>query len=265
MKNEFDFAIEPAKYFEVVKEKKNQNTDEVLDKFYESCIVLLDKYRKTGQELSMRKLMFIINCIPKERELLKLGYDIFIYKDDIEEYINSVRNKVIKIIELKNYSREIPDELVDTIEQTKDIFNGNFYVLFTDYTGKEERRVEKARREKDPILFGVFKQDRELNDRFYYLGDWEDEYCDLTLEKLINERSTDIVNTIRTPINADELMEECNRLVNNKIDKSKNIIRTVNIEGNEVVSDQFQSIVKNKKHAKQNIFKNIKSFFSKGK
>ena len=99
----------------------------------------------------LRKLMFIVDCIPKERELLKLGYDIFIYKDDIEEYINSVQNKVIKIIELKNYSREIPDELVDTIERTRDIFNGNFYVLFTDYTGKEERRVEKERREKDPL------------------------------------------------------------------------------------------------------------------
>lgn len=149
--NNKNVAIEPAKYFEMVKEKKNQNTDEILNKFYESCIVLLDKYRKTGQELSIKKLMFIINCIPKERELLKLGYDIFIYKDDIEEYINSVQNKVIKIIELKNYSREIPDELVDTIERTRDIFNGNFYVLFTDYTGKEERRVEKERREKDPL------------------------------------------------------------------------------------------------------------------
>lgn len=263
--NNKNVAIEPAKYFEMVKEKKNQNTDEILNKFYESCIVLLDKYKKTGQELSIKKLMFIINCIPKERELLKLGYDIFIYKDDIEEYINSVQNKVIKIIELKNYSREIPDELVDTIERTRDIFNGNFYVLFTDYTGKEERRVEKERQEKDPILFGIFKHDRDLNDRFYYLGDWEDQYCDLTLEKLINERSTDIVNNIRTPIDVNELMEECNRLVNNKIDKSQNIIRTVDIEGNKVVSDQFQSIVKNKKPAKQNIFKNIKSFFSKGK
>ena len=46
--NNKNVAIEPAKYFEMVKEKKNQNTDEILNKFYESCIVLLDKYRKTG-------------------------------------------------------------------------------------------------------------------------------------------------------------------------------------------------------------------------
>ncbi len=45
--NNKNVAIEPAKYFEMVKEKKNQNTDEILNKFYEFC--------KTIDELRMQR------------------------------------------------------------------------------------------------------------------------------------------------------------------------------------------------------------------
>ena len=47
--------------------------------------------------------------------------------------------------------------------------------------------MEKERRDKDPILFGVFKNDTNVADRFYFLGDWVDEYCDLTLDKMIEK------------------------------------------------------------------------------
>lgn len=51
--------------------------------------------------------------------------------------------------------------------------------------GKEERKIAAEKKDKDPILFGTF-QDRKQKvcvDRFYYLGDWVDEYCDLTLDQ----------------------------------------------------------------------------------
>lgn len=207
--------ISPTTYFESIKEKRNLNTDEDLDKFYESSLLLLDKYRRTNQIEMIKKLLFIIDCVPKEHELIKHGINLFIYRDDIEEYINEVKDKVVKIIEVEKYPREIPDELVLVIEETKTIFD-RFYILFTDYTGKIERKVEKERRDKDPILFGVFKKGNQMNDRFYYLGDWIDEYCDLTLEKLVKIRSGKIVKPLHTPINKDELMEECSRLVKNK-------------------------------------------------
>ena len=40
---------------------------------------------------------------------------------------------------------------------TSKIFNDKLYILFTDYTGKEQRKVAKERREKDPILFGALE------------------------------------------------------------------------------------------------------------
>lgn len=123
----------------------------------------------------------------------------------------------MKIIELENYEREIPDEIVEIIGRVKDKFD-QLYIVFTDYTGKVERQVQKERRAKDPILFGTFQNQtsRTVIDRFYYLGDWEDEYCDLTLDKMVNETKKagkrNIVRTISTPADIQELKEQLGTL-----------------------------------------------------
>ena len=206
--------VTPAEYFDKLKTLKNQNTDESLNEFYEASLVLMNKYKLFKQKKMIKKLMFIIECVPKEKQLLDLGVNTFIYKDDIEEYINSVEGKAVKIIEMENYPRDIPEELAPIIEKTTDIFD-EFYILFTDYNGREEKKIAKERREKDPILFGVFKNSSTMNDRFYYLGDWIDEYCDLTLEKLLSEAGTSIIRNTKIPTNKEELINECNKLIEN--------------------------------------------------
>ena len=209
--------LSPSEYFEQVKERKNHITDEDLQKVYDNCLELLNKYKITGQKKGMRKLMFHLECIEKEREIVKMGIDTFIYREDIEEYIDNVAKDTVKIIELENYEREIPDEIVELIGEVKDKFD-QLYVVFTDYTGKVEKQIEKERRDKDPILFGTFQNqsNRTVIDRFYYLGDWEDEYCDLTLDKMVNETEKagkrNIIKTISTPQDIEELKEQIGSL-----------------------------------------------------
>ena len=209
--------LTPQQYFEEIKDRKHHITDTELVKVYDNCLDLLNKYKITGQQKGMRKLMFHLECIEKEREIVKMGINTFIYRDDIEEYIDSVAKDTVKIIELENYEREIPDEIVEVVAAVKDKFD-QLYVVFTDYTGKVERQVEKERREKDPILFGTFQNqsNRTVIDRFYYLGDWEDEYCDLTLDKMVNETEKagkrNIVKTISTPKDIEELREQLSSL-----------------------------------------------------
>lgn len=214
MENNKRQIITPAEYFEQLKELKHENTNESLDTFYDASLALMKKYKLLGQKKMIRKLMFIVDCVPKEKQLLDMGINTFIYKDDIEEYINSVERKVVKIIELENYPRDIPEELIPIIQSTQDIFD-RYFVLFTDYTGKVERQVEKERREKDPILFGAFIDNREVNEKLYYLGDWVDEYCDLTLEKLISEAGEKIVKNISVPLDKKSIIEECNAVIDN--------------------------------------------------
>jgi len=210
-------TLPPSEYFDIVKSRKQSITDETLLNYYDSCLALINKYQITGQTPALRKLLFHLDCIETEREIVRLGFTTFIYRDDIEEYIDSVAQNVVKIIELENYEREIPDHVVELIEKVKNKFD-KLYVLFTDYTGKAERKVEKARRQKDPILFGTFQNNRSgaVVDRFYFIADWEDEYCDLTLDKLINEmkanKKRNIPRTINTPEDIAELKKQLNML-----------------------------------------------------
>lgn len=240
--------LTPQQYFEEIKDRKHHITDAELVKVYDNCLDLLNKYKITGQQKGMRKLMFHLECIEKEREIVKMGINTFIYRDDIEEYIDSVAKDTVKIIELENYEREIPDEIVEVVAAVKDKFD-QLYVVFTDYTGKVERQVEKERRKKDPILFGTFQNpsNRTVIDRFYYLGDWEDEYCDLTLDKMVNETEKagkrNIVKTISTPKDIEELREQLSSLSE--------------INGNFIVVSATEA-----KPKKRGLFANIKTFLT---
>ena len=213
--------ISPSQYFDYIKNAKNDITTEALKESYSVFLKLAEKYTKLGQKESLKKLCFLADTLKKEEKLIELGITKYIYKDVIEDYIENVADKTVKIIELSRYMREIPDELVETIEKSKDLFD-EFYVVFTDYTGKEERKVEKERRDKDPILFGVFKNNSNVADRFYFLGDWVDEYCDLTLDKMVeqyqeNKGYSPAVET-KIPETTDELIEI---LKSYKIDEKK--------------------------------------------
>ena len=204
--------LTPLEYFNILKSKKERITNSDLDKIYDNCMSLMQKYIRTGQVNGARKLMFHLETIEKEKELVKQGIDTFIYKDDIEYFIDKVADESVKIIELEAYERTIPDNIIDLIEINKNRFD-RLYVLFTDYTGTYEREIQRERREKDPILFGVFLNDgaKSIVDRFYFIGDWEDEYCDLTLDKMVGKmKDIDILieRNISTPQSIGELKEQ---------------------------------------------------------
>ena len=239
--------LSPSEYFDTIKGLKNNITDEALVKVYDNCLEILNKYKATGQWKGAKKLIFHLETIEKEREIVKLGIDTFVYKDDIEAYISNVASDVVKIIDLESYEREIPDEIVEVIQKVKDKFD-QLYVVFTDYTGEHERKVEKERRDKDPILFGAFKDkgNSVIIDRFYYLGDWVDEYGDLTLDKMVNEcekvGKRNITHTISTPEDIEEFKQQLGKY---------NSINTLTVSGN----------IKMVEESKPSFFQRVKTFF----
>ena len=170
-------TITPSQYFENLKNAKQTITTDALKNSYSIFIKLAKKYDELGQTEfkteSLKKIDFLVDVLSKEEKLIEIGVTTFIYKDVIEDYIENVADKTVKIIEMSRYMREIPDDLVEVVDKTRDLFD-EFYVVFTDYTGQEERKVEKERRDKDPILFGAFKNGSNVSDRFYFLGDWVD-------------------------------------------------------------------------------------------
>ena len=256
--------ISPSQYFDYIKNAKNDITTEALKESYSVFLKLAEKYTKLGQKESLKKLCFLADTLKKEEKLIELGITTYIYKDVIEDYIENVADKTVKIIELSRYMREVPDELVETIEKSKDLFD-EFYVVFTDYTGKEERKVEKERRDKDPILFGVFKNNSNVADRFYFLGDWVDEYCDLTLDKMVeqyqeNKGYSPAVET-KIPETTDELIEI---LKSYKIDEKKDRDYSLKITSDENVG--INSFIKTNDvgdEPKKSFFGKVRSAFKK--
>lgn len=203
--------LSPSEYFEYVKGSKKDITDDILDSIYENAKHLLEKAYAMGQKRAMEKLFFQIDCITKEHELVKRGVSKFIYRQDIEMFIDSISQNPVRIIELNRYEREIPDEVAEVYIKTKDIFD-EFYVLFTDYSDEHTKKTKVERKEKDPILFGCLQDNKKriINDRFYFLGDWVDEYCDLTLSKMVSainkkQPSKVVEHFIKTPSDIEDL------------------------------------------------------------
>ena len=85
------------------------------------------------------------------------------------------------------------------------------------------------------MLFGTFQKQRTdnvrdgnvINERFYFIGDWEDEYCDLTMDKFLKEVGKEKLQIINTPLDFDTIKKELDRLdddnrrLNNKELKQK--------------------------------------------
>lgn len=142
-------TVSPAEYFAEVKSRKQVMTEAGLSKLYENCLTLLDEYQRSGQIAAQKKLLFHIDNITREKKLLDVGIDTFVYKSDIDDFIHMVDNKVVKIVEFENYQRRIPPEIIASIEKCKGIFD-KMYVVFTDYTHREERRVEACQARERP-------------------------------------------------------------------------------------------------------------------
>lgn len=222
--NSKDKELHPDQYFEVLKNRKNSITVDALQELFERNKNLLDQMIKAGQVNGADRLMYHLKNIKREQEVIEAGYDKYVFRDDIDFFIEQVSKKVVKIIDIESYERAIPDDVVKEIEKAKPMFD-QLYIVFTDYTGKEDRKVELQERAKDPIVFGAFYsrvydekerfQKTIWNHRFYYIADWIDEYCDLTLDKFVsmmNEANHDSVHVALPALSVEELEQRLEEL-----------------------------------------------------
>ena len=184
-------SITPAIYFDYVKGLKQKVDSESYQAIIDTGLSMIEKTKLTGQTEMAKRTAHQIELAIRELEVAEKGFDIFVNRKDIERYIDKVEGKAIKIIELSRFTRDIPDEAIEKIAQAKDLFD-QMYVVFTDYTLAETKKVAKERRDKDPILFGAFvdpdsdgKNNIYLEDRFFFICDWVDDKCDLTLEEIV--------------------------------------------------------------------------------
>lgn len=208
-------TITPSTYFDYVKGLKETVNREEYNIIIDSALKMIEKCKITKQTAMAKELTHQVDLALRELNAADAGFDIFVDRKAIEKYINDVEGRAIKIIELSEYTREIPEEVMDKVSKACEIFD-QMYIVFTDYTKKESKRVAKERRDKDPVAFGAFldKQGDSskkvyVEDRLFFVADWVDDKCDLTLEEIVRQTAnkTDKVLTykVHTPEDIDEV------------------------------------------------------------
>ncbi len=203
--------------FRLIKEAKETNSDKSLFDYFKANLVIAEKMKRTGQTAGLNRLRFIMKNIPNEAELIKRGYNKYVWKRRVDEVLDQ-SERDLKMIELEEFTRVLPENVIKAIEDTNDLFT-NYFVMYTDYTGKDERRIEQQDRNRDPILWGAFIQEDEkthdiqFGERMYPIADWKDEYCDLTLDELCNEFDTDNEKLVET-LTLEEFPNEITKRLN---------------------------------------------------
>jgi len=163
----------------------DENTIEKYEKLLSNAV-------KTNQTALIEKINENKEIVLYEEKLIKNNIKNFISEQTLLNFYNDfklVKDKHLKLTWIKNYIRIIPEDIIELKVKADNLLIFDNYVILhydkdNNQTAKTKKEIkEEKERLKDPILFGVIKGSNKL----YYIGDWIDEYCDLTLSKLVKK------------------------------------------------------------------------------
>jgi hypothetical protein len=148
----------------------------------------IENAKKLGQIALVEKLQKEIDLVKCESLLFGIGNVKTITEEQVIHFYKKSK-KGLRLDWIKNFTRIIPNKIVKQkikIDNLK-VFD-NYVILHFD---PNEDSYELTQKEKeDPIIFGVIHGSRKL----YYIADWKDKYCDLTLDTLIDEFGKKAIN-----------------------------------------------------------------------
>jgi len=227
-----DNNLTPNDYFQELKGSLDKVSLKQLENSLKQVEAEMIKARELGQKSLTHKTALLHQVIEKEIILNAIGYNIYLDRQEVTKFIDKVEPKgSVKITELENFSRAIPDENAKVIKKMADmkIFD-SILIIYTDLTKEDTKTPEQQKfvaANRDPIAVGVFSEDttRFRHDRMYFITDWEDEFCDLTLSNMMSRMAEMKINdgeikTLPQSYDADyitRIVEESNR----EIDESK--------------------------------------------
>lgn len=141
-----------------------------------------------GQEVLGEKFLRELTREARESMIYAKGIKSYVECDDVMKVKNKIRDGHISDTKFEDFTKVIPKDVLKKKQDTDGIFDG--YVIYHYYNPEVEKKIaekqkmtpDEVAKMKDPILFGYIKE----TNRLYFIADWEDEYCDLTFEELID-------------------------------------------------------------------------------
>ena len=137
----------------------------------------------TGQEALKQKLVKEMFVNKYEAELYANNLYYAVTEEQVVDFAIKTE-KGVDLIYLKNFARPLPEKVVQKLVEVDslEVFD-NYVVLTYDPQKKDKIETEADRdKRKDPILFGLISG----SDKLYYVTDWIDDYCDLTLAQFVD-------------------------------------------------------------------------------
>ena len=207
-KKEKHQEISVIDFFNKVKLESKEGAEIYVDRVSKYLQAIHNAY-SVGQTALVEKLLSEMIANKYESLLASRGSYYAISEQRVVDFADKTERGV-ELTYIKNFTRPIPQEVIDKVVKTNEyeVFD-NYVIMHYDPKGEHraETKKEEAKR-KDPIIFGVIAGSRKL----YYITDWVDEYCDLTLDKFVDTLGT----------TKDEFLEGVEKSPRNFTQKAKN-------------------------------------------
>lgn len=181
--------ISPRLYIKYVKSKLSKTQKERLQIRLRKLQKLVADAKDMGQISLYENLAQALAIVVRESEAHACGINTYVDRSYIDKFMHKVQEKPVKFEPLHKFPRTMPLHIRKKVKQVTGakLFD-NYDVLYLDYT-KEDNRTNKDKiRDKDPILFGSYSYQPH---RFYFICDWVDAFCDLTLDKFVDAIKVD--------------------------------------------------------------------------
>lgn len=184
-------TISTDEFFNRLKREKLEL--KIIDSIMDDYLVSIERAKLLDQTALVEKLQDQLPIVKKETEMVLAGVTDYLTVNQVDNLLKKSDRNIRQTV-LKNYTGIIPDDIVMRVSELKkkNIFD-DFMVLHYD-PKKENEDLTKAEKEKkkDPIIFGYVKN----SDKYYYIADWIDEFCNLTMNevvKIIGEKQKTII------------------------------------------------------------------------
>lgn len=175
-------SMDALKFFSLVKASSKESVAVYKDRV-SKYLTALHNATNIGQTALQEELIRGLITNRYESVLYAEGYYYAVTEEQVAKFASQCE-KGLKLSYLKNFSRPIPQEVIDKIAKMNEleVFD-NYVILYYDPEGTvyKETAYEEAKR-RDPIIFGVIAGSKKL----YYVADWIDEYCGLTLDAFVD-------------------------------------------------------------------------------